>query len=151
MAFHVRRQIRDAVAAVLLGLPQVGDRVYPKRLRPLGADHPPTILVYAIEENSDIAAMGAAGGSATLLRNLTVAIEARVSQAEPPDDVLDELAASIEERMAVAPALAAIALEWHLISTKINAQAPGENYAGEVRLEYGVMYRTLENAPTAAL
>ena len=145
---HVRSQIRDAVVAALENLPTTGSRVYAGRTRPLAKDHAPTILVYAIEESSDVDAMGA---NATLFRNLTLAVEGRVIGAETPDAALDRIAAEVEPAIVADPTLGGIAREVTLTATRINAQAPGESQAGEIRMEFRVQYRTIESAPQTAV
>lgn len=146
---HARAAIRGAIVTALGGLATTGSRVYHGRTRPLGESHEPTLLVYATVEKSDIHSMSDEG--AILLRELTLAVEGRVIMADVPDDVLDDIAAEVEVAMQADPSLGGLALEVTLISTRITTQSPGENQAGEVRLEYRVQYRTRESAPATAV
>lgn len=143
---HVRKQIRDTVVAALTGLTTTGAEVYAGRTRPLSADHAPTLLVYAVSERSEIHSQGG-----KLLRDLTLAIEGRVMSAGVPDDTLDTIAFEVETAMMADPSLGALTLEVTLTSTRIATQSPGENQAGEIRLEYRVLYRTAESAPNLAV
>lgn len=147
---HVRNQIRDAVVTLLTGLSTTGAEVYPGRTRPLPAGHAPTLLVYAVSERAQIHAQGG-GAGAIQIRDLTLAIEGRVTMAGVPDDTLDTIAAEVETAMVADPSLGGLTVEVTLISTRIDTQSPGESQAGEVRLEYRVVYRTRENAPETAI
>lgn len=145
---HVRKQIRDAVIAALTGLATTGSRVESGRTFPLGQDHAPTLLVYAISERSSVHSQG---DPATLIRDLTLAIEGRVMMASVPDDTLEVIAAEVEVAMMADPSLGGLSQEVTLLATAINTQAPGQSHAGEVRLDYRVVYRTRENAPQTAV
>ena len=145
---HVRKQIRDAVVAALTGLATTGANVFSGRTHPLEQDHPPTLLVYAVSERSSLHAMGS---PATLLRDLTIAIEGRVMMAGVPDDTLEAIAAEVEVAMMADVSLNGLSQEVTLLATTINTQSPGQSHAGEVRLDYRVVYRTRENAPQTAV
>ncbi len=145
---HVRAQIREAFAARLTGLTTTGPRVYAGRTRPLAKDHDPALLVYATEETSDVAAMGA---PATATRALTVMVEGRVSGSAPPDETLDAIAAEVETAIGANWKAGGLAKEVTLVATRLRAQAPGESQLGEVALEFRVSYRTREGAPETAV
>lgn len=148
---HARKQIRDAIVAALTGLSTTADRVHAGRTFPLGQDHAPTLLVYAVRERSSVDAMASGGSSAILVRDLELAIEGRVMMAGVPDDLLETIAAEVETAMMADPSLGGLTREITLLSTTINTQSPGQSHAGEVRLDYRVVYRTRENAPQAAV
>lgn len=145
---HVRKQIRDRLVALLTGLPTTGQNVFPGRTRPLGADHPPTLLVYAIEEPADLQS---GGEPPTQGRALTVAIEGRVIGPDVPDDALDAIAAEVETAIGANQLLGGLVKEVTLTATRITTQAPGQSQAGEARLEYRVTYFTNEGAPETAV
>lgn len=148
---HVRQQVRQAIVAALNGLATTGARVHSGRTFPLSQDHAPTLLVYAVSERTQLHAMASGGTSAILLRDLTVAIEGRVMMADVPDDVLEAIAAEVEVAMMADPSLGGRTREVTLLATSINTQSPGQSHAGEVRLDYRVVYRTRENAPHSAV
>jgi len=93
---HTRKLIRDAVAALVTGLPTTGNRVLIGRTRSLAAGHLPTLLIYTTEEQSDRPMEGNPGG---LGRDLLLAIEGRTSTATPPDDLLDAIASEVEGQL----------------------------------------------------
>lgn len=143
---HVRAQIRQNVVEALTGLPTTSDQVFPGRTRPLTANHPPTLLVYVTDERSDSDAMGGILG-----RELTLAVEGRVTSADVPDGTLDQIALEVEPAMIARPLLGGLANEVTLTSTLINTQAPGDAHAGEIIMKFRVAYRTTESAPDTAI
>jgi hypothetical protein len=150
---HVRTQIRNAVVAALAGLPTTQGRVFSGRTHPLGKVHLPTLLIYATEEVSDADTMGSAP---ILLRTLTLSVEGRAVTVGPNaardiEETLDRIAAEVEAKIVADPSLDGLTKEITLTATRINAQSPGESHAGEVRMEYRVLYRTAENAPATAV
>lgn len=142
---HVRAQIRQKVVEVLTGLPTTTDQVFPGRTRPLAANHAPTLLVYVTDERSDPDAMGILG------RELTLAVEGRVTSADVPDGTLDQIALEVEPAMVARPLLGGVVSEVTLMSTLINTQAPGDAQAGEIIMKFRVAYRTTEIAPDTAV
>lgn len=152
MPDHARKQIRDAVAAGLTGLPTTADRVYVGRTRPLSASHEPTLLIYMRSETAERTVQGAPG---KVTRRCTLHIEGRVSMAGVPDDLLDQIAAEIEAGMTAlidfgtARVFGGLASNAQMTATEIVAEADGERHIGGVRVEYLVTYRTVEGAPTA--
>lgn len=150
MPNHVRRQIRDAVEALVTGLPSTGSRVYSGRARPLGKDHGDCLLVYTTDESSDRETIGQ---NPLLSRIVNVAIEGRVSRSssEAAEDALDQIAAEVEPVMAgAAPRLGGLAREMLLIATRLLVAASGERHEGEIRLLYRVTYATRAATPTVA-
>jgi hypothetical protein len=145
MTTHVRAQISDWVRAHLTGLPTTGDNVFKGRTRKLPAGHPATLLIYVRAEQSEPDAMGILG------RALRLRVEGRVTMADVPDDTLDTIALEVEPAMVADPTLGGLAREVSLISTTIEAQAPGDAHVGEIALEYRIFYRTMENAPDVAV
>lgn len=145
---HVRHKIRDAAVAALTGLSQTASRVYPGRTRKLAADHQPTLLVYFSTEQSDVNAQGA---NAILSRNLRVLVEIATVTADVPDETLDAIAAEIETAMATNGALLSITQEVTLVGSTLQVRAEAENHIGSLTLEYRVVYRTREVAPTASV
>lgn len=148
MPTHVRTQIRAAVAAALAGLPLTGSRVYVGRTRPLAKDHDPTILIYTPSETSG---RDANGTPPILARSLTLFVEFRVSTASPPDDLLDDGAASIEPVMWANKSLGGLLLNMQMISAEQQVEAQGESHIGGLRIEYRLTYRTREGDPTGSV
>ena len=154
MASHMRKQIRNYVAAGLGALPTTGDRVFVGRTRPLAEAHDPTLLIYMRSETSS---RSVRGRPPLQDRVCTLHLEGRVSMAAAPDDLLDTIAGEIEVGVAAmvdyqtSVFFGGLILGLELVATEILAEADGKNHVGGVRLEYRVTYRTVEGAPTAAV
>ena len=146
---HVRGLFRAAVVAALTGLETIGSRVYAGRTRALGAEHEPTLLVYCTQESSGVDTISS---NAKLLRNLTLIVEGRAvaDQSDDLEATLDQIASEVEPVMVSDPTLGGLALEVTLTASRLNAQSPGESHAGEIRMEYRILYRTAEKTPQLA-
>lgn len=96
MSTHIRSQVRTALAAALVGLDGVGNRVSASRLARISPAELPCITVGTPGERID-----QIGISKPYLyqRLISVDIDAYVA-AEPFEDVADALAAAIETRLA---------------------------------------------------
>lgn len=150
---HVRQQIREKVVQVLTGLTTTGSRVYVGRTRPLEAGHEPTLLIYTTPAQ--------AGGQEsaqtinmdyprTLRRQMTLAIEGRVQENEPCDDLLDDIAAEVETAMSD-PRLGKLVKDCIYQSTVSQVDASGTRHEGAIRITYLVTYFTKEAAPAASV
>jgi hypothetical protein len=154
MAYHARKQIRDYVVNGLKGLTTTGDRVYPGRTRPLAAGHPPTLLVYLRSETSERAVRGR---PPSLDRGCTLHIEGRTATADAPDDLLDQIAAEVEAKIAslidynTSTFFGGLVLNVDLNATEMVVEADDKNHIGGIQLQYRVIYRTVEGAPTATV
>ncbi|MDQ2084764.1 hypothetical protein RA307_31685 [Xanthobacteraceae bacterium Astr-EGSB] len=142
---HARQQLREAVKTAVTGLPITGTHVETGRTRPLPEGHPQTLLVYTKPENSDVDAQGE---DATLMRDLRLVVEIRVTAAEPPDDELDLIATDVEAALATNAAVLAMVREITLIRSDPQVTAEGASHIGRLALEYRVVYRTRESDPT---
>jgi hypothetical protein len=93
---HVRTQIRQAVrAALIAGGTSAGARVFDARVRPLGADELPAILIEDGEEQSEAVTVG--HPIEVLNRDYALRVNAMVSTAnEDHAALLDDLVAQIE-------------------------------------------------------
>lgn len=141
---HARTQIRTAVKALLQNLPTTADRVFVGRTRALEEAHEPTLLIYTPRETS---ARDAMGRPPILARPVALFIEGRVLAAEPPDDLLDQIALEVETAIAADLTLFGLARNLQMVGTETDIQAPGKNHLGAIRIEYRITYRTAEGAP----
>lgn len=137
----------------LTGLATTDDRVYSGRSRPKEKDAEPYLLVYCTEERSAIDAMGS---DPIVERGLTLAVEGRcVAQddegAQDVEERLDQIALEVEPAITADASLGGLTREVTLTGTRIAVQAPGERHAGEVRMEFRVLYRTREQTPGTAV
>ena len=78
-------------------------------------------------------------------------VEIATVTADVPDETLDAIAAEIETAMATNGALLSITQEVTLVGSTLQVRAEAENHIGSLTLEYRVVYRTREVAPTASV
>lgn len=146
---HIREQIRDAVAALLIDLPTTGKRVEIGRARPLANDYEPTLFIFTTD---DILRTRSMSKPRTERHALTVRIEGRVVQPDAPDDILDKIATEVSAKMASQQRLEAangryLNLDQMLMKTGSKTAAVGDQHEGAVGLEYSFTYAIKENAP----
>lgn len=144
---HVRKQIRDYFATALAsGVPLVSRRVFPTRIFPLDGDKLPCIAVYAVGEASGFQTMG----RLTLMRDLSVSVEAYIKARNTFDDDVDAIAVQIEQAIAADTTLGGVAKYAVLASTEIEFSPEAERPVGVARLTFTVRYVTsIEDASTA--
>lgn len=148
MAYHVRRQIREAIATAVTGLAATGARVYQSRVYPVESGSLPCLLVYSNNEASEPATIHP---TRLIERTLTVELVAVAKATSDLDDTLDEICKQIETALAMPVAgLATLAKEIHLQETAYELAGTAEKPTGTARLTYAVAYFTAENAPDVA-
>lgn len=154
MADHLRRRIRDEIAAVLDGLATTGTNVFPSRRYPFQAEDLPGIAIYTAEEASGLETMGT---PAHLVRDLDLIVEAvtQVEDATALDDTLDLMATEIETAIGTAvkdrtSVLRGLIRSAVLTRTQIALQPAkeAELRTGSIVLTYRVTYRTRSDDPT---
>jgi len=133
---HARTEIREAIVERLTGLPTTGDRVYHGRTRPLEANHQPTLLVYAVNEQSG---RPMEGNPASLGRQLLFVVEGRVNHNAVPDDLLDVIASEVEERLRDSEDDLGV-FDIMLQSTAIEVSSEGQRHHGEINLIFVIRY-----------
>jgi hypothetical protein len=149
MAYHLRRQIREAVATAVTGLTTTGTRVFQSRVYPLEAADLPCLLVRTEGDTSEVQSIHA---PSPLMRTLSVRIIAIARATSDLDDTLDEICRQVEVALAMpCSALSALAETIALESTTIEMSGNAEQPTGSATLQYQVVYFAAENAPDVAL
>lgn len=148
---HIRRQVRDHVVARLAaqlpaGLLPAG-RIMKSRVRELGSDELPAILVYTGKESARVA-----NNDGDLERVLDLVIDLRVQAHGDIDDVLDELASAVEIAMGQDAQLGGLALDDAILTGTEIGLSGGEGVAlnGAAQLTYAVRLRTPHGMPQGA-
>ncbi len=141
---HPRAEIRHAVAALLTGATDCGDRVYTSRTDPRGRDALPFILVYATEEpvdkgNSSVWADQDNPGH--LKRNLQLGIEI-AAKGKRADDTLDAIALQVETIMDTNASIGKRVHSLMLSASTFAFYESGEDLVGVLQLIYDVSYYT---------
>lgn len=142
---HARTQIRNAVAALLTGLPTTADRVHVNRRRPVpGGSLQPTLLIRTGEDVADDEPV-VIGSPRLIHRHLQVIVEA-VARDAAVDDLLDQVSLEVEQALAADLSLGGrvVALSpW----TVTRAEEDDDDKLGGMAISFTAEYRIYENAP----
>lgn len=144
---HVRKQIRDKVAALLsANVSLVKRRVYTTRVHPLNDSNLPAISVYTGSESSN----RLQAGVTDMIRELSLEIDCYVRETSSFDDDVDAIAVQVEEAMAGNFTLDGLAKFTVLTSTQIQFDGDADQILGIAKLTYSVRYVTpINDAETA--
>lgn len=134
---HKRKRIRDAIVDVLNATTGFSGRVFANRARPTETAELPVVLVYTVNEDSELATTGYG-----LDRTLSVALELRGQASVNLDDALDDLCELAEAAINGDPTLGGLALVAHLVSTVVGVDGEGESRQALATLTYQVRYWT---------
>ena len=148
MANHLRRQIRERIAADVTGLVTTGSNVFQSRVYPLEDASLPCLLVYSTSEESEILNQGTPRLQA---RTLNITIQGVAAESSDIDDKLDLIAKEIETALSADRDINSLAQDSFLTSTEIEINADGAKTVGTLRLNYQIDYRVYDNAPDVAL
>ena len=148
MANHLRRQIRERIAADVTGLVTTGSNVFQSRVYPLEDAALPCLLVYSTSEESEILNQGTPRLQA---RTLNITIQGVAAESSDIDDKLDLIAKEIETALSADRDINSLAQDSFLTSTEIEINADGAKTVGTLRLNYQIDYRVYDNAPDVAL
>ena len=148
MANHLRRQIRERIAADVTGLVTTGSNVFQARVYPLEDSALPCLLVYSTSEESEILNQGT---PRLLSRTLNITIQGVAAESPDIDDKLDLIAKEIETALSADRDINSLAQDSFLTSTEIEINADGAKTVGTLRLNYQIDYRVYDNAPDVAL
>ena len=148
MANHLRRQIRERIAADVTSLVTTGSNVFQARVYPLEDAALPCLLVYSTSEESEILNQGT---PRLLSRTLNITIQGVAAETSDVDDKLDLIAKEIETALSADRDINSLAQDSFLTSTEIEINADGAKTVGTLRLNYQIDYRVYDNAPDVAL
>jgi hypothetical protein len=143
---HVRRQIREAAAALVTGLATTGTRVFQSRVYPLNNPDLPCLTVYTDDE--DITAETIS--TLLLERSLHLKIDAYAKANANLDDTLDQILAEVETVLNgstlgnLAKTTLPVAVHFQMVDSL-------EKPAGKFELDYLVSYYTSGSNPQTAL
>lgn len=134
---HIRKQLRDAVTALLKGLPTAGQNVFPGRTRQTNDAMLPAILVYTRDETGVREAQGLNRHRCDLVVRCRVA-----ESAKEPDDTLDAMALEVDRLLAgdSNEVLGNLIVDIVYVSTAMHASPMGDRRDGEADITYAVEY-----------
>lgn len=147
MANLMRQQIREGVAAILVGLPLTGARVFQSRSYALAQTELPALLVYSLSEEIETLTMNLPRQQR---RTLTLTVEAVAAAVSNVDDTLDSICKDVE--IAIANGWTAITglRDAVSISQRITLSGDSEKPHASASIEYNFVYFVYENAPDVA-
>ena len=128
---HVRKLIRDNVVTTLTGLSTTGSKIYRSRVYPLAAND-------ASEYATNVRPR-------TLLRTMTVSVEAYVQAKADYDSALDTISAEIEAALAVDVTRGGYAKDTRIIAFDADYSGDGDIPVASAVFTVEVLYSTLEN------
>jgi len=136
---HVRKSIRDRVESVLSSaVSSVSGRVFASRVYPLTGPELPAIAIYTNSESSGLQTMG----TRTLMRDLSLNVDAYVRVTDTFDDSVDALCVEIEEAIAADFTLNGLVKDTVLTSTEIDFDGEADKPVGVTRLTFTIRYVT---------
>ena len=148
---HVRTQIRDAVTALLTGLPTTGSRVFKSRIRKLSSSELPALT---IETNDEEITLESVTDDFTNDRSLDVVIRANVKVSADLDTALDTCIQEVEQVLFTSIAnnsLNGLVKSMQLKVIKVQMNNEGDQPIGEAAMLWSVSYFTRGNAPTVSI
>jgi hypothetical protein len=140
---HIRKTIREQIVTTVTSLSTTGSNVYETRYFPLETGNLPALIVYTNEETVDEYSLGA--GTRSMIRTLSVVIEAHCRGTANLDDTLDTIAEEVEEAMCSDVTRGGNANDTKLLSTEYEFDS-GSQKTGLARFTYAISYATKENA-----
>lgn len=145
---HARKQIRDAIALLLMDLTTTGHRVFPSRIYSLDESELPSLSVFTADTgNDEVITKITLGNPPRFHRVCPLIIEGHAMVYEGIDDTLDQISEEIEIAMSAPLAVGGRTVPAQLQSTAKELIGDSESQIGIVRLVYSVPYVTAENTP----
>ncbi|HAJ72433.1 MAG TPA: hypothetical protein DCO68_10185 [Methylophilaceae bacterium] len=144
---HVRKQIRDAFAAVLTGLSITQSRVFTNRTMVMQSSELPGLLITTNSEQDkaqDIHGL-------ILERLLTVNVIAKCLASSHCDDLLDGIAAEVEVAIQANQTLGGLCKNIQLLALDISIDENQEQIIGELVMQFQVLYYTQSGVPDISI
>ena len=141
---HARMTIRDAAATALTGLTTTGTRVKSSWPYATAPEHLPALRLYTPSEDRDdgLSNLGSRIGRAMTLIVVGYADGVLVA------DTLDTIAAEVEAALAASGNLGGLVKSIEYQAMAVDIDGDGHKRSGEIRLTFGVRYRTANADPS---
>ncbi len=145
MPTHVRRQLREAAAAAVTGLPTTGTRVHQSRMRTQGEAALPCLLVTTLDEEIE------QGFQRQQERQIELVVRGLAKATASLDDTLDQIALEVEGALAnntlggLAPAGAVLS------RLRTGFDDDTDKPVGFIELEFRLRYFTQAGSPGAVV
>ena len=146
---HLRTQIRNAVAAKLLGLATTGANAFTMRLYPLPASALPALVIRSGSESIEETSIGT---PPVLARGYSFFVECIVRGESGHEEALDQMALEVEQALAADRTLGGLVKNFYPLSIPApEFDAEGDLPVARLALPYLAEYRALEGAPQTAI
>jgi hypothetical protein len=140
---HIRKQIREAVAAAVTSLTTTGTNVFQSRAYAFDSATLPCLAIYTTDETSEIDSIGTPRG---LYRTLMIKVEGRCRATSDVDDTMDLMCKEVEVALG-SSTLSGLAKDFRLAATTMDIDRSAEQPTGLVVMTWVAEYRTSENDP----
>jgi hypothetical protein len=145
---HARKQIRDAVVALLDDLSTTGTRCFASRVYSLQESELPSISVFAVDaQNDELVTKITMGTPPRFHRVCPLVIEGHALVDDNIDDTLDQISLEVEVAMSQTLVVGSRTLSAQLQSTSKDLIGDHESQIGILRMVYTIPYVTAENTP----
>lgn len=145
MGKHVRQQVREEIASILVGLATTGTRVFTSRTYPIRDVDLPCLRIKTEQERVEYVTVNQ---PAQQEREITLVIEAIAKATENLDDTLDDICKEVE---LVIDSVATISKDIQLAGTNIEMSVEGNQPVGMATMIYRMKVYTLANSPDVVL
>lgn len=145
MGKHVRQQVREEIADILIGLSLTADRVFTSRTYPIRDSDLPCLLIKTEQERVDYQTVNQ---PAQQEREITLVVEVMAKANEKLDNTLDEICTQVE---IVIDSIATISKNIQLAGTNIDTSVLGNQPIGQATMIYRMRVYTESNSPDVVL
>lgn len=145
MGKHVRQQVREEIAEILVGLSNTADRVFTSRAYPIRETDLPCLMIKTEQERVDYQTVNQ---PAQQEREITLVIEAIAKANEALDNTLDDICKEVE---IVMDTVAVLTRDIQLAGTNIETSVLGNQPIGLATMIYRMKVYTESNSPDVFL
>ena len=145
MGKHVRQQVREEIAGILVGLSNTADRVFTSRTYPIQETDLPCLMIKTEQERVDYQTVNQ---PAQQEREITLVIEAIAKANEALDNTLDDICKEVE---IVMDTVAVLTRDIQLAGTNIELSVLGNQQIGQATMVYRMKVYTESNSPDVFL
>ena len=145
MGKHVRQQVREEIAGILVGLSNTADRVFTSRTYPIQEIDLPCLMIKTEQERVDYQTVNK---PAQQEREITLVIEAIAKANESLDNTLDDICKEVE---IVMDTVAVLTRDIQLAGTNIELSVLGNQPIGQATMIYRMKVYTESNSPDVFL
>ena len=141
---HIRTRIRQNLVTTLTGLANTGSNVYDSRVYPMNLDTLPGICVYTPAETSGYLSINP---PRTLDKVISASIEIYVQMIDTYDEVLDQIAADVEEALYADLSRDGLAQDTRILSFDSTFSGDVEQPVIMGKLSVEIRYSAVEGSP----